>query len=403
MEPVRMLLIGCGMMGARHLRGLAELEHTIRGSLELVGVCDTREEPANRVADESEKLLGIRPQVFTDVEEALARLPDLQAVDLVTDPRSHDSLAISLMEAGLDVICEKPLAVTVARGRQMVDATERTRRILAVAENNKRDPMNRLGKACLDAGLIGRPGFALQVSINPGGRIVATAWRHRLAMGGLLLDVAIHLGYILEYLLGPIESISALTQLAVTEIHGKEHDGTEVAVAVDSEDVFTALVTFENGAQGHWTSHFASPGLTMFQRVVIGTEATLNSPPDRSGQPVVIQRGGEQIFGDRLLIDLPGYRLNEVEAALFGERPTQYSMEYPMIDRKLIAAEMWDFIDAVRTRRQPEADGAAGLRAVAIIYAMMESALAGHTITLKEVLSGQIHAYQDRVEAAPRE
>lgn len=74
-----------------------------------------------------------------------------------------------------------------------------------------------------------------------------------------------------------------------------------------------------------------------------------------------------------------------------------------MIDRKLIAAEMWDFIDAVRTRRQPEADGAAGLRAVAIIYAMMESALAGHTITLKEVLSGQIHAYQDRVEAAPRE
>jgi len=395
-----MLLIGCGMMGARHLRGLAELERTIPGSVALAGVCDMREESAAKVAAEAEELFGARPAVFTDVGKAVAELPDLQAADVVTDPRSHDNLVVGLVQAGVDVICEKPLATTVARALRMVEAAERTGRILAVAENNKRDPMNRLGRACLDAGLIGRPNFVLQLGINPGGRIVATAWRHRLAMGGVLLDVAIHLGYILEYLVGPIDTVSARAQLVLGKIAGKEFDGTEVEVEVDSEDAFTAALTFASGAQGHWTSHFASPGETMFKRLVIGSEGTLDSPGDRSGRPVVIRRGGETLSGEDLLPLLPAYQLNDVEARLFGERAAGYSYEGPVTDRKLIAAEMGDLMGAIREGRAPEADGRAGARAVAIIYAMLESSLAGGAVRLEDVLSGAVHAYQDRVEAA---
>ena len=400
MKPVNLLLVGCGMMGARHVRGMGELERTAPGSVRLLAVCDMREEAAQRVAAEAEELLGTKPRAFADIEDALAAEPSLQAADVVTDPRSHDNIVVPLLEAGLDVLCEKPIALTVARGRRMVEAARKTGRILATAENNRRDPMNRLAKACIEGGLIGDPNFALQVAINQGSKIIATAWRHRLVAGGVLLDVAVHLGYILEYLLGPIESVAAQAQIVQTSIAGKEWDGADVEVTVDAEDAFTAALRFESGVQGHWTSHFASTGETVFKRLILGSAGTLNSPGDRSGNPVTIRRSSDEISGESLLRELPDYQLNEIETRLFGERPAEYSLEGPVTDRKLLAAEMHDFIEAIRAGRAPEVDGAKGLRAVAIIYAILESALAGRPVRLKEVLAGTVHAYQDRVEAA---
>ncbi len=175
MEPLNLLLVGCGMMGARHVRGLGELEEAAPGSVRLLAVCDKREDLAHKVAAEAEQLLGVRPAVFTDIGQTLVAEPDLEAADVVTDPRSHDMLVISLLEAGLDVICEKPLALTVARGRNMVETSRRTGRVLAVAENNRRDPMSRLARACVTGGLIGAPNFALQVAVNRGGGIIRRA------------------------------------------------------------------------------------------------------------------------------------------------------------------------------------------------------------------------------------
>ena len=402
MEPLELLLVGCGMMGARHVRGMAELERVAPGSLRLLAVCDMREDLAQKVAAEAEELLGARPGAFTEVEEALAAEQDLQAADVVTDPRSHNALVISLLETGLDVLCEKPLALTVARGRRMVEASRRKGRVLATAENNRRDPMSRLARVCITSGLIGAPDFALQVAVNRGGGIIGTAWRHQLAAGGPLLDVAIHLGYMLEYLVGPIESVSARARIVQRERAGAEFDGTPAKVAVDAEDCFIALLAFESGSQGQWTSHLASSGEGMFKRLILGSEGTLDSPGDRSGRPVQVQRGTETLAGEALLAELPEYHLNEVETRLFGERPASYSFEGPATDRKLIAAEMADFVEAVRSGRPPEVDGMGGLRSVAIIHAILESALADRRVTLDEVLDGDLHAYQDTVEAASR-
>ncbi len=394
-----MLLVGCGMMGARHVRGIAELEAAAPGSIRLAAVCDLNEEAAEKVAAEAEQLLGTRPLVYTDLNRALQGNPDLDVADLVTDPRSHDEIAVQLLEAGLHVICEKPLALTVRRGQRMVEAARRCKRVLAVAENNRRDPMNRLARACIEAGLIGAPNFLLQISIGSASGIIATAWRHQLRMGGVMLDVAIHNGYIIEYLLGPIDKVCARAQIAQRLRRGRQFDGSEVEVEVDAEDVLTAALTFERGALGQWTTHFASPGHTMTRRLIIGTEGTIDCPPDRSGRPVVVQRSGETLSGGSLLSYLPDYRLNEIESKLFGERPAEYKLDGPVTDRKLIAAEMYDFVDAVRAGRRPEADGEIGLRSVAIIYALLESAMAGEIVEVQDVLSGAVHAYQDRVEA----
>jgi predicted dehydrogenase len=281
----------------------------------------------------------------------------------------------------------------------MLDAASRAGRILAVAENNRHDPMNRLGRACIEGGLIGAPNFILQLAIQ-NTQIVGTAWRHRLAMGGVIFDVALHLGYMIEYLMGPIEGVCARAQIVRAERHGKEYDGKETSVKVDAEDAFSAVLAFQSGAQGHWTSHFSCPGEGIGRRLVVGAAGTLDAPGDRSGRPVVVARGAEKLSGEALLRQLPGYRLNEMETRLFGDRPAQYSLPGPETDRKLIAAEMDKFIGAVRKQGAPEADGAAGLRSVAIVYSILESSLSGTPMKVADVLAGKVRAYQDKVEAA---
>ncbi len=398
--PLRMLLVGCGMMGARHVRGLGELQSVAPGSVELAAVCDLNREAAEAVADEAAELLGPRPAVFTDLDAALSETPDLESADLVTDPRSHDEIAVTLLDAGLHVICEKPLALTVARGRRMIEAAERKELVLAAAENNRRDPMLRLARAALEAGVIGEPNFALDLTISRGDSIIGTAWRHRRAQGGVLLDVAVHRGYALEVLMGPVHTVAGRAQQVQSERSGSEYDGTHVDVDVDSEDCFTAALQFASGAQGQWTAHFAGTGEAIGHRLLVGAEGTMAVPGERSGKPARLQRGNDRLPPEKLVSEVPGWSLNEIEARLFGsERPASYSLESKETDRKLIAAEIHDFVEAVRSGRAPEADGAAGLRSVALVASVLEAATAGRVVTVDEVLAGDVHAWQDTLEA----
>ena len=395
MEPVKIMLVGCGMMGARHVRGYGELESVRPGSLRLAAVCDPREDAAALVAAEAEQLLGYRPVTYPSAKAALSSEEAIEAADVVTDNRTHDTIAIPLLEAGLDLIVEKPLGLTVARGRAIVDAATRADRILAVAENNRRDPMNRLMRHAIESGFIGPPHVILQTSVTPGRRILASPWRHSLAYGGLALDIGIHQGYALEMLLGPIDTVQATSK----QVWATRRWDTE-DLPVESDDVFAANLTFENGVRGSWVMCFAGLGAGQWQRMAIGEEGTVEGPPDRSGQPVRVRRGGEVLEGSAVVDALPDFQLNEIESHLFGTRPGSYSLESPVTDRKLIAAEMADFLDSVRARRPPEVPGELGLRSAAIVYALLESAASGQTVKVADVLAGAVHQFQDRVNAA---
>ena len=126
-------------MGTRHLYGLRELSQTPFCNVELAALCDVRRENAELAASEAERLLGIRPLIFTDLAEMARQVPDLAAVDVVTDPSVHHSVACEAMELGLHVMVEKPMAITVKACRKMIEASERNNRLLSIAENYRRD------------------------------------------------------------------------------------------------------------------------------------------------------------------------------------------------------------------------------------------------------------------------
>jgi len=318
---------------------------------------------------------------------------------VVTDNRSHHAVLVPLLEAGLDVLVEKPLAETVSVGRSIVEAANVSDRVFGVAENNRRDPMNRLLRHVIHSGLIGRPHFVLQTLASPGREIKASLWRHSMAYGGLALDIGIHQAYVLEVMLGPIESVYAVSQQVWAERATRGPDGGQQEVPVESDDVFAATLTFESGAQGTWVMHFGSTG-GHWQRIVFGDEGTAYGPGDRSGGAARVQVDGKSLAGEELLERVPDFELNEIESRLFGERPASYSFESPATDRKLIAAEVSDFVDAVRERREPEVTGEMGLRSVAIVYALLESAACGAPVTLEQVLAGEVCAVQQETEQA---
>lgn len=398
MEPVDLILVGCGLMGGRHLRGYAALEGARPGSLRLRAVCDPRPEAADRVAAEAETLLGYRPRTCRSAEEAVEVEPQIAAADVVTDPRSHPALVISLMEAGVNVQVEKPLSVTVGPGRAMIEAARHTGRVLAVAENYRRDPMARLLRHVIDSGAAGEPYFSSEVHIAAGQRVVVSPWRHAWSQGGLALDVGVHYADMLEYLLGPVRTVYAQTCKVCETREWTGSDGQTQSVPVECDDLYSALLTFESGVHGQWLMHFGSAGERQWRRVVHGTGGTVEGSPDRSGKPVRLQRGGEMLEGDTLLAALPDFRLAGVESRLFGERPGAYEMEFSQIDRNLIAVETADFLDAVHERREPEVSGEAGLRSVALVMALLESASSGTPVQVEEVLSGGVHGFQDWLE-----
>lgn len=120
-RPLRVLVVGCGNMGASHARAY----HRMPG-FEIVGLVSRG--PTSRGALSKE--LGGRPE-FGDYHEALrATRPDVVSVN--TYPETHGPFARAAIEAGCHVFCEKPLATTVAEAQAVVDAAHARRRKLVV-------------------------------------------------------------------------------------------------------------------------------------------------------------------------------------------------------------------------------------------------------------------------------
>lgn len=402
MEPLNLILVGCGMMGNRHLRGYAELERVRPGSLRLLGVCDLNRQNAERTAADATELLGYTPAAYTCPEEALDANRAIEAADVVTGNLTHDPVVIPLLEAGIDIQLEKPLGATLARSRAIVDAVDRSGRILAVAENNRRDPMNRLLTHIVHHGYIGQPRFALQIQLSENRAICATPWRHTIANGGLLLDIGIHQAYMLEMVLGPITTVYGRSQQIWPQRQWTYPDGTIEDLLVESDDVFTITLEFANGVQGTWTLYFGTVGGGQWQRTICGDQGMVDGPPDRSGRAVRLRRESDILEGNALIDNLPDFHLNDIETRLFGERPSAYNYG-GTTDRKLIAAELADFIDAVRHQRPPEVPAALGLRSVAVIYAIWESIHCAKPVQVEDVIAGKIHDFQDQVERAAQQ
>ena len=415
MDKIPLAIVGCGGMGHRHLYGLAELQNAGLSPFELVGACDPVRANAESLADDAEERLGTRPQVVESMEELEAL--GVVAVDITTTPRYHHTVAEEAIARGWHAMIEKPVGLTVRASNRIQQAAERSDSIVSVAENYRRDPMNRLGKALLDAGVIGSPRLMIHNTMGGGSNMTITVWRHQKNQSGVLLDVGVHFSDILEFYLGPVRTVYAQSRLHEpirynpaagpagrsssnpAGVYGKWQNQMPAQFEATAEDASYATLLFESGAVCQFIEDHAAHGQGVWTRQIHGSAGSLELPSDRSGQLITLHKDGEAICDESLLDIVPDFHLEPITTALFGgDRLWGYEFPFPVTDRKLLATEYGEFGLAIEDGGSIEVDPAQGARSVALTYAMLESNVAGRALTMEEVLSEKVDAYQLEID-----
>ena len=415
-DRIPLAIVGCGGMGHRHLFGLAELQRAGLSPFDLVAACDPVEANAVSLAGEAERLQGSRPAVVADLDEVASA--GAVALDVTTSPRSHHTIACGAFGRGWHAMVEKPMGLTVRACRLITDAAAAAGTVLSVAENYRRDPMNRLGKALLQSGAIGAPRLMIHHSIGGGDQMLISVWRHMKNDSGVMLDVGTHYTDIFEFYLGEATSLYAQTRLH-EKVRFNPHAGRDVDPAKvtspggvyekwqkempgefepTADDAGYATIQFASGAVGQYVLDRAGHGRGIWERAIYGSKGSIDLPGDRSGRRLCLHIDGDAIDDERLLDIVPDFELDEVTSALFGgKRLFEYDFPFDETDRKLLAVEYADFGDAILGKSPAEVDGQAGTRAVALSYALMESQAAGRAVTAGEVLEDRTNAYQQEI------
>ena len=404
MDKIRIGLVGCGGMGTRHLYGLQELAQTPFNNVELCAVCDIHRENAELAATEAEKLLGTCPEIFTDLEEMVQRVPDLTAVDVVTDPSVHHQVVCQALDLGMHVMVEKPMAITVQACHKMIEAAERNNRKLSVAENYRRDASARLVHHLLKTETIGVPYMALFHSLSGNNTIFITPWRHLKDKGGPIIDMGVHFTDLIRYQLGDIEEVYGDIRLIEPVRKKQESIGDNYTfyqkrfkamaseVPATAEDNSIAMFKMENGATVNWIVGLGGHG-NYGGQMILGTKGVLKSFGTRGGRAVMQLAEQAEMGHQEILTAVDGFSLEPLAEHFFPDR-----IATDNVDWKIIALEYYELAEAILNDRQIEVNGVEGMKDVAAVYAIFESAKAGRTVKMQEVENCQVYDYQKEID-----
>jgi len=183
---IRVAVVGCGAV-VEQFHGPALTALAGRGEVDVVALCDPDPERLGAIA-------GIFPRAaaMTSLDGIVAARPDLA---LVASPAGlHAGHTIALLDAGIHVLCEKPMAATTADAERMIAAAARARRVLAVGLFRRFFPSTRLVRDLVVSGRLGA--FESGTIVEAGGFHwpfrSTSAFLPTLTPGGVLLDVGVH-------------------------------------------------------------------------------------------------------------------------------------------------------------------------------------------------------------------
>ena len=259
----------------------------------IVSVCDTVEENARSFVDEVTKFQSQPPNI-PHVEEMLAH-ESLDGVDICVPHGLHHSVAIACLEAGANVLVEKPVGVTIKATKAIQVAADKAGKFAATAENCRRYLGQRAVHWAINTEkLIGDPRsfFALQVGAGRGGRstgeVLPWRWRSDRFLGGggmVIMDSGFHWVDTIRYFFGEVDTVYA----QVKQFEPKMLQHPDKGLVQDRrEDMWTAIMTFKNGVVGTWAWTTAAPGARQSLITFRGSDGSIEGPPGESVSPVCL-------------------------------------------------------------------------------------------------------------------
>ena len=330
--------VGWGLIGASaiaHERAIDAIR--AQPGSEIVSVLSTDAARGERYAREH-----AIPRSTTQLEELLAD-PGVDAVYVSTTNELHCAQTVAAAQAGKHVMCEKPLAMTVAEARRMTEACSRAGVVLATHHHMRGAESHREIRRLVGAGAIGRPLYA---RVCHAGLLPKhlQGWRlhNPAAGGGVVLDLTVHDVDALRFVLGmePVQAIAFSQQAGLAQ--GDLADGA------------MSVVRFEGGLLAEIHDAFTvKHALTALE--VHGTDGSL------LGRNVM----GQSPVGEVILRDAAGERT------------------LPLAQEDLYARTMAAFVAAVHGEGAPLATGEDGLRSLATALAVDEATRTGRCVDVR--------------------
>ncbi|KKP40632.1 hypothetical protein A2130_03605 [Candidatus Woesebacteria bacterium GWC2_33_12] len=324
-------LVGYGYWGTNLLRNFVETKNC-----EVVYVCD----------NDITRLKPIRKRypsiILTSNYDEILFDKEIDAVIIATPTRFHHDLAKKAMEAGKDVLIEKPMALSMSEAKDLVVVSKKTKRIIMVDHTFLFTPAVRKLKTIIDNGEIGDIVYIDSVRTNLG--LFQTD-------SNVSFDLATHDIAILQYLLNA--SPTVITSVA------ESFYGTQ-------EEIFYIHLNYPNKITCHLHVSWLSP-LKVRKMMIVGTKKMIVYDDVEQSEKIKIYDKG--VVFDQIRI---GYRSGDVNS--------------PNIDIKEALGTMaLEFIDTLETRKEPVSNGLFGLSIVNILEMSNNSSRSSKTIIIKNI------------------
>ncbi len=260
-KRIRVGLIGAGGIArGYHIPSYRRCE-----DVEIVAACDISESALEILRTQ----FGVE-RLYTDYAEMLAQ-EELDLVSICTSNDMHYPAAMAAMEHGVDVYCEKPLALTVSEAQRMVETAEKKGIKTGVNFSHRRTPAAMLAKEILDSGALGEIYYTSAVYAAGGTNYASRpgTWRNMREKAGYggLGDMGSHiLDMMMWFLKADITEVTCRTRTFVPERIARD---TGQPMRVTTEDQGMMLVTYSNGVMGYICGSYTFTGRGYDQRIEI--------------------------------------------------------------------------------------------------------------------------------------
>jgi predicted dehydrogenase len=342
-EVIRFALVGCGRIARRHseLLGRGEIDNA-----RLVAVCDIVEEKARRIGE------AFSVPWYIDMHEMM-RTAEIDVVVILTESGNHARHAIALAPYGKHLVVEKPMALTLHDADEMIHTCDAAHiRLFVVKQNRFNVPVVKTREA-LDAGRFGKLvlGTVRVRWCRPQSYYDQDPWRGTWAMdGGVLTNQASHHVDLLEWMMGEVDSVFAMTSTALARI--------------EAEDTGVVVLRFRSGALG----------------VIEATTAA--RPTDLEGSLSLLGEGGSVEIGGFAVNELKTWNFVRSEAGDATVRD-RYSVNPPDVYGFGHHAYYDHVVDCVLNGARQMVDGLEGRKSLELINAIYESVETGVEVNLR--------------------
>lgn len=338
-QAFRVALAGCGRISKNHFEAIAKVD-----GLSVSGVCDVVESRAK----DAGTALGV--PWFTSYETMLRDAP-CEIVTIATPSGLHPAHGILAAKAGKHVVCEKPMAITLASADALVNACDDAGVKLFVVKQNRLNPPVQLLKRAMDKGRFGKIYLANTTVrwTRPQEYYDQAPWRGTWEFdGGAIMNQASHYVDLMQWLVGPVESVIAKT--------------ATLARKIEAEDTGIAVLRFRNGALGT-------------------IEVTMLTYPKNL-------EGSITILGEKGTAKIGGTAVNKVEKWEFAEPdPDDALVESSNTNPTSVygfghEAYYRNVLGVLRGEAIPDTDGRGGRKSLELILGIYQSARTGREVPL---------------------